>query len=129
MDAFSSYRLDCSENDGMSYEVLLKYMEVYSLLMYPIAPHFSDYVWTTYLKNEKCIGKGDWPKDLVFDPILARENDFLKKNVKACRDLVTKKIKGVELGSPKTAYLYVLPIGRDVLVLLLRSTSLGSRSP
>ncbi|KAK8791036.1 hypothetical protein WA158_005667 [Blastocystis sp. Blastoise] len=96
LDEFSSYRLDCSEGCGLSYEVMIKFMEVYALLMYPIAPHTSDYIWTTYLKHEHLITKGDWPSDLVFNPVLSRENDFIKKNVKVCRDLISKKIKAKE---------------------------------
>ncbi|KAJ3391404.1 cytosolic leucyl tRNA synthetase [Lobulomyces angularis] len=47
--------------DGYHAGVVTKFMEIQSLLMAPITPHFSEYIWLKVLKKPKSIMSALWP--------------------------------------------------------------------
>ncbi|KAI8815204.1 hypothetical protein BJ742DRAFT_746347 [Cladochytrium replicatum] len=80
---------------GMHADLVLRFVEVQALLLAPLTPHWSEYVWTTILKKPTTIMKASWPevgtinksilsaatyvRDLVYKIRVAEENALRKK--------------------------------------------------
>lgn len=90
----NAYRDVCNKmNVSMVKPLLLRFIELESLLLAPIVPHFSDHVWREYLHKTQSMWHGAWPTVAAPDPVIARSNDFVKKVVKNLRETVSKKPK------------------------------------
>ncbi|KAJ3168358.1 cytosolic leucyl tRNA synthetase [Geranomyces variabilis] len=48
--------------EGMHVELVLRYIELQTLMMSPITPHWSEYIWSQLLHKPESIKKALWPK-------------------------------------------------------------------
>ncbi|SCU68164.1 leucyl-tRNA synthetase, putative [Trypanosoma equiperdum] len=58
---FSQYKLNC-DTMQMHADLAERYLEVITLLLAPIAPHFSEYMWTTVLGRKTSVVLEPFPK-------------------------------------------------------------------
>jgi len=88
-------------SEGMNGELILRFIEVQALLMAPITPHWSEYVWQLLGKSSS-VRKASWPAVGTLDEVLLKQHDYLQQLVHSLRikkDLFAKK-KG---GKPEDA--------------------------
>ncbi|EGG14218.1 leucyl-tRNA synthetase [Cavenderia fasciculata] len=91
--------LDSVEN--MSKELINRFIEVQAILMYPIAPHFSQKIFNL-------IGKGDitnarWPLATDVDVMALRQNDYLKSTAYDVRTKINIFLKSKNKGGKTDA--------------------------
>ncbi|KAJ1547846.1 cytosolic leucyl tRNA synthetase, partial [Cladochytrium tenue] len=105
------------EYEGMHRDLVLLYIELQAVLMSPLTPHWSEYIWSTLLKKPESITKAKWPKlDVVPDEsILAAAQyirDLIHKTRSAEETAIRKKAKGKKTAvaedttTPKTIRFY-----------------------
>jgi leucyl-tRNA synthetase len=56
-----------------------RFIEVQTILLAPICPHYCDYVWTRLLKREGSVRQASWPEPGPIDEALLAQNDFLQE--------------------------------------------------
>lgn len=61
---------------GMHALLTTRYVELQALLLTPIAPHWSDYIWQEVLKNPNTIQNALWPSVPQPDPALTAARDY-----------------------------------------------------
>jgi leucyl-tRNA synthetase len=79
---------------GMHVDLLPWWIRTAALLVLPIAPHFSEHIWLSVLKETKSIQLALWPTpaEPVNIPIL-ESGAYIRKTVKAIRDAETNLAK------------------------------------
>ncbi|SPO03340.1 probable leucine--tRNA ligase, cytosolic [Cephalotrichum gorgonifer] len=75
-----------------------KWTKLLALLLLPITPHFSEYLWVKILKQETSIHKETFPKVPAVDPVLSAAREYIKEtasNVNSAESAqLRKKAKG-----------------------------------
>jgi len=105
----------------MNSKLLLKFIEVQIKLLYPIAPHFSDYVWRNLLGNKTFLWNEKYPEVPLPNPQILDEADYLDKVVykfrssieSYCHPKPKKGQKAVVNEQPKEAKIMVGTITPD----------------
>lgn len=78
------YREAClSSGTPMSRPLLLKYVELQSLMICTIAPHWAEYMWLEILKKPETIQKARWPEVSSSDPQATAMRDYVKDTASA----------------------------------------------
>src|SRR6187402_1610840 len=73
------YREACiSSGTPMSRPLVLRYVELQSLLIATIAPHWAEYVWREVLHKETSIQNASWPSVPESDPALTAAREYVK---------------------------------------------------
>ncbi|KEF55027.1 leucyl-tRNA synthetase [Exophiala aquamarina CBS 119918] len=73
------YREAClSSGIPMSRPLILRYVELQSLLIATIAPHWAEYMWREVLHKETSIQNASWPAVPQSDPALTAEREYVK---------------------------------------------------
>uniref|UniRef100_H2ZCU0 leucine--tRNA ligase n=1 Tax=Ciona savignyi TaxID=51511 RepID=H2ZCU0_CIOSA len=96
--------------DGMNRELVMKYIEVQTLLLAPICPHVCEYVWQL-LGKPKSIMYAKWPVGGDIDDTLVKSSEFLMDTAHDLRLrlknrlLQAKSKKGIEI--PTNCVVYV----------------------
>ncbi|XP_022084467.1 leucine--tRNA ligase, cytoplasmic-like isoform X2 [Acanthaster planci] len=62
--------------DGMHHDLVMRFIECQILLLAPICPHLSDYIWGL-LGNQESIMKAKWPAAGKVDTKLLRSSEYL----------------------------------------------------
>ncbi|XP_050373680.1 leucine--tRNA ligase, cytoplasmic-like isoform X2 [Argentina anserina] len=84
------YRVSCGPC-GMNHDLVLRYIDVHTRLIAPICPHYSEYVWREYLKQEGfVVTNSGWPAADAPDLILQSANKYLQDLIEFMRELETK---------------------------------------
>lgn len=73
--ARDNYRLSCG-SDNMHKDLLLKFIEVQALIMTPIIPHFSEYIWKL-LGKKGSIRVSLWPTAGPINQSILKQNQYL----------------------------------------------------
>ncbi|CAB4487625.1 leucine-tRNA ligase [Rhizophagus irregularis] len=103
-------------NEGMSKDLILRWIEIQALLLSPIAPHWSEYIWKDVLSKEGLIVNAPFPKiSAPIDEGLIEAGEYVRKMIKSVRDLEIasqkKKKKGkgenFDPSKPKSLKLFV----------------------
>lgn len=67
--------------ENMNRDLIRRFIEVQILLMAPIIPQWSDYIWQKYLGHQESIlTSGRWPISPQADPEVLKEADYLSEN-------------------------------------------------
>lgn len=83
-----AYRDACSRiGVPLNYRLIEKFVRIFSIIMSPVLPHFCEYVWRTYLKQDSFIYHATWPVVSTPDLDFLRSVDFL---VAVCREVRVK---------------------------------------
>ncbi|KAJ3061502.1 cytosolic leucyl tRNA synthetase, partial [Podochytrium sp. JEL0797] len=81
--------------EGMHRDLILRFLEVQALVMAPITPHWSEYIWTTCLKKGTSIQKALWPvHGVVLDESILKGSLYVRDVVyrtRAAEDLAARK--------------------------------------
>ncbi|KAL3614781.1 hypothetical protein CASFOL_040442 [Castilleja foliolosa] len=99
--ARDEYRLSCGAG-GMNRELLWRFMDIQTLLIAPICPHYAEYVWKELLKKEGYAVKAGFPKADLPDLTLKKANKYLQDCIVTMRKLLQKQVSGAKKGG-KTA--------------------------
>lgn len=103
-------------------DLVKKYIEVSALILSPICPHWSEYIWTTLLKNKTSVRISKWPEIHVTEEERASMDKFdmvksilskIRSDDEACMRKLAKASKKTEIppimlrSCPKNLVLYV----------------------
>ncbi|MBM6383972.1 MAG: leucine--tRNA ligase [Paenibacillus sp.] len=95
--AKDAYQLACTVN-GMHKDLVMRYIEVQSLVLAPITPHWSEHMWGKVLKKDGLIVDARFPKATApVDRALDEATRYVRKTTKSIRDAelnLLKKKKG-----------------------------------
>lgn len=75
-DARDKYR-ELSSSDGMHRELVLRFIETQTIILCPICPHTSEYVWTEVLKKSGSVQNAVWPQTATVDEVLLQSFSYL----------------------------------------------------
>jgi len=81
--ARDNYRL-VVQSDGFHRDLILKFIKIQALLLSPITPHFSEYIWEL-LGNKDSIMNVLWPEAQPPDTILLKSSAYLHSTIKLFR--------------------------------------------
>jgi len=101
---------------GMHKDLTLYWIRTATLLMLPIAPHFSEHIWSTVLKKPRSVQLALWPTPA--EPVnisILDSGAYMRKTIKSIRDtevqMSKKKGKGKETPydpkAPKSVRIFV----------------------
>jgi leucyl-tRNA synthetase len=101
-DARDQYREQTQLNgEGMHRELLHQFMRLQAVILSPITPHWSEYIWRTVLQNDSTVLNESWPEfrssDIPNSSILEAA-DYLKgviHTIRTCEAALLKKKKVV----------------------------------
>ena len=114
-----AYREWCfRQKVSMRSDLMLRFVELHTILIAPICPHFAEHVWANILKKTATPGgkgegtlrdpKGVWPLNPIVDLSLSRAFLFLQKTARSLRLDVLKEAKKSKQ-TLNEAYVYVTP--------------------
>eukprot|EP00758_Cryptobia_borreli_P001030 Tbor_TRINITY_DN1878_c0_g1::TRINITY_DN1878_c0_g1_i1::g.23030::m.23030/K01869/LARS, leuS; leucyl-tRNA synthetase len=89
---FNQYRLACDENP-IHKDLVLEYMETIVLLMQPLAPHISEYIWLWVLNKPTTIIDGPFPVAKPINYSMNVASRIINDLTKDIRTLVQKSAK------------------------------------
>jgi leucyl-tRNA synthetase len=128
--ARDNYRNAVGTTKAMNKDLVLRFIEVQALLLAPITPHFSEYVWTKLLGKSGSIMQARWPVAGVVDDDLLRQNEHLLDSLHEYRLRLEDHLKPKKKGKaapekvpvPNTAYIYVAteykPWQQEILTIM-----------
>lgn len=95
--AKDAYQLACTVN-GMHKDLVMRYIEVQTLVLAPITPHWSEHMWGKVLKKDGLVVDARFPKATApVDRTLDEATRYVRKTTKSIRDAelnLLKKKKG-----------------------------------
>ncbi|KAI4666256.1 uncharacterized protein J4E79_002293 [Alternaria viburni] len=80
---------------GMHQDLVKKFVELQALLLTPIAPHWSEYIWLEVLKNKETVQKALWPKVPEPNASLTAAREFVRQtqtNITSAEGNAIKKL-------------------------------------
>lgn len=83
------YRFACGPEGG-SKHLLLRYIEVSTLLLVPICPHTCEHIWSNLLKKQGMVIKAGWPAAEAPDYVLQQAAKYLDDTVAHLRKGISK---------------------------------------
>jgi len=118
------YKVDVYEN-GMHHDLIMKFIELQCVIMYPITPHISEYIWGLIKKTS--IHKEQWPTVEEADIRTIRSYSYYNKSVHTFRvklekeeETFKKKNKDKTYIKPTQAYIYVMKKYSDWQIQVLK---------
>ncbi|WCJ19245.1 Leucine--tRNA ligase cytoplasmic [Euphorbia peplus] len=100
--ARDEYRFSCGSG-GMNRLLAERFMEVQTLLITPICPHYSEFVWREILGKSGFVIKAGWPVADAPDLTLKAANKYLQDSIVLMRKLLQKQMSGSKKGNKKGA--------------------------
>ncbi|EPE09751.1 leucyl-trna synthetase [Ophiostoma piceae UAMH 11346] len=67
-----------ASGDGMHHDLVKRFVELQALLLTPIAPHFSEYLWRDVLQHEDSIQNALYPTVPAPDPSLTAARNYIR---------------------------------------------------
>ena len=90
--ARDGYRDACSRlKIPMHKHLVEQFIKVQTIVIYPICPHFSEYVWRKLLKNDTSVSKSSWPVTATPDRTLVRSAEYIEKIISSGRSAITPR--------------------------------------
>ncbi|KAG1663339.1 hypothetical protein FOA52_004101 [Chlamydomonas sp. UWO 241] len=89
-NARDTYRFATAGAEGMSREVILRYVEVSAKILSPITPHTSEHVWSNILGEAGSVLVSGWPTGLEPDYVMQRAARYVEVQIAAMRKLIIK---------------------------------------
>nr|CAG8557949.1 1069_t:CDS:2 [Entrophospora candida] len=88
------------EGEGMHRDLILRWIELQALLLSPIAPHWSEYIWSEVLQKDGFIVNASFPSPSEpVDESLIEAIEYIRKLIKNIRDLEGASQKKKKKGS------------------------------
>ncbi|ORX89488.1 leucyl-tRNA synthetase [Basidiobolus meristosporus CBS 931.73] len=88
---------EATASEGMHHDLVMRFIELQTLLLSPITPHWSEYIWTDVLKKPQPIVESLWPEVPAEndEPVLMAA-EYVRKLIKTVRDneIALNKKKG-----------------------------------
>ena len=117
--------------ENMHKDILLKFIEIQSLLMAPIAPHWSDYIWKDLMKKPSTIMNALWPLEESVDEGLISAAHYVRgisSGIRSAEDIVARKKskrgETADVQQPKVLKLYMAkayPIWQESVLEVLKT--------
>ncbi|KAF9175744.1 cytosolic leucyl tRNA synthetase [Mortierella sp. AD011] len=82
----------------MNKDLIMRYIEVQTLVISPIVTHWSEHVWGKLLGKEGLVVNARWPKSGPVDEAVLLEIDYLRRQVASVRATETQAIKKKKKG-------------------------------
>lgn len=83
---------------GMHAELVEWWIRVAVILISPVAPHFSEHVWATILKEPKSIHLARWPASRPADQSIIDAGAYMRGTIKTMRDAELTLLKKMNKG-------------------------------
>ncbi|KAH9929466.1 leucine-tRNA ligase [Fomitopsis serialis] len=83
---------------GMHAELLSWWIRVAALMICPIAPHFSEHVWTSVLKEPQSVQLARWPESRSTDQSILDAGQYMRGTIKTMRDAELALLKKMNKG-------------------------------
>eukprot|EP00850_Spirogloea_muscicola_P017139 SM000144S00687 [mRNA] locus=s144:372085:383178:+ [translate_table: standard] len=100
--ARDEYRLSCGVS-GMRRSLIRRFMEVQTLLITPICPHYAEHAWTEVLGKDGLAITAGWPSSSPPDYTLQSANKYLQDTITDFRKLMSKQAASKEAKKPSAA--------------------------
>jgi leucyl-tRNA synthetase len=110
------YREITADAGGMHVDLVKYWIEIAALLVTPVAPHFTEHLWTTVLAKPRSIQFASWPTpSSAVDPAAVEAGTYMRGTIKTIRDAELALIKKLSRGKsspydpkkPKAVRIYV----------------------
>ncbi|KAF9209014.1 cytosolic leucyl tRNA synthetase [Haplosporangium sp. Z 27] len=82
----------------MNRDLIMRYIEVQTLVISPIVTHWAEHVWGKLLGKEGLVVNARWPKSGPIDEAVLTEVDYLRRQVTSVRATETQAIKKKKKG-------------------------------
>ncbi|KAH9856352.1 leucine-tRNA ligase [Lenzites betulinus] len=90
---------EVTADSGMHGELVEWWIRVATLLVAPIAPHFSEHVWSTLLKEPKSVQHAQWPElTTPVDQTILDSAVYMRGTIKTMRDAELSLLKKMNKG-------------------------------
>lgn len=90
---------EVTADSGMHGDLIEWWIRVATLLVAPIAPHFSEHVWSTLLKEPKSVQLAQWPELTVpVDQTILDSAVYMRGTIKTMRDAELSLLKKMNKG-------------------------------
>lgn len=89
MNARDSYRFACGP-EGMNKRLVLRYLEVSTLLLAPVCPHWCEHMWGNVLGKEGLVIKAGWPTAAAPDLMLQQMAAYVDLTIGNIRKAIAK---------------------------------------
>lgn len=90
---------EVTQDVGMHVDLVRWWIRVAVLLICPIAPHFSEHVWTTVLKEPKSVQLARWPETTKsIDRVIIDSGAYMRGLIKTMRDAELTLLKKMNKG-------------------------------
>ncbi|KAL3479485.1 hypothetical protein BJX99DRAFT_71513 [Aspergillus californicus] len=83
---------------GMHRDVVLRYIELQALLMSPIAPHWSEYIWLELLNKPETIHRSQFPEVPEPQPELSAANNYVRSSFSSIMSAEASFVKKLQKG-------------------------------
>ncbi|KAG0054247.1 cytosolic leucyl tRNA synthetase [Gryganskiella cystojenkinii] len=99
MSARDFYREACTlMGISMNYDLIMRYIEVQTLIISPIVTHWSEHVWGTVLGNQGLVVNARWPEAGEVDETVLQQIDYLRRQLTNVRATETQALKKKKKG-------------------------------
>eukprot|EP00898_Chlorokybus_atmophyticus_P008880 jgi/Chlat1/8994/Chrsp94S08281 len=89
-NARDEYRISCG-SAGMRQDLVLRFIEVQTLLLVPLTPHFCEHVWGSVLNKSGTVLRAGLPSAASPDYTLQHANKYLQDTITAFRKALIKQ--------------------------------------
>ena len=90
---------EVSGDTGMHVELVEYWIRIAALLILPIAPHFSEHIWTAILKEPKSVQYAHWPAPtLAVDQSVLDSAVYMRGAIETMRDAELSLLKKMNKG-------------------------------
>lgn len=93
------------DSEKLHKKLVLKFIEIQSIILSPILPHITEYIWREILKKDGSIVNAKWPVVPEADQSLLASDEYLRDALHSFRQSFQKESKNKK--RPLKAYVYV----------------------
>ncbi len=69
----------------MNRDLIIRFIEIQAVLLAPITPHVSEYIWTKLLKKGGSVRVAHWPNRGNIDEMVLKQNSYLRNTIHTMR--------------------------------------------
>jgi leucyl-tRNA synthetase len=106
------YREFASAENGMNWQLVIRYIEVQCLLLAPVCPHLMEHIWSIIGKTDS-IMNAMWPESEKVDEVVLKESQYFTDvshdfRVRMKKIMELREKKGFELVKPEYGVIYIV---------------------
>jgi len=95
------------DSEKLHKKLILKFIETQAIILSPVIPHISEYIWREQLNKEGSIVNASWPQLPAADEAILASDEYLKNALHSFRQSFQKESKSKKEKKPLKAYVYV----------------------